>query len=187
MSKSLNSLMNEMARTESAMSRIKPRRPHVHMKPLSEIEAFILLDDTLENLNKQYLNAKRQANDLVNLNGADDAMADIARDMEDSAWCAMQTRYLELRAERNIMARAQDMMRRRNKQIQDLKERATQRHKQKQAREFMNYLKVIKTVKEKNRTPQIFEWLMLFLILRIDMLGQNTKQRNYSNAFAIAV
>jgi hypothetical protein len=114
-------------------------------------------------------------------------MADIARDMEDSAWCAMQTRYLELRAERNIMARAQDMMRRRNKQIQDLKERATQRHKQKQAREFMNYLKVIKTVKEKNRTPQIFEWLMLFLILRIDMLGQNTKQRNYSNAFAIAV
>ena len=48
-------------------------------------------------------------------------MAEIAIDMEDSAWCAMQTRYIELRAKRHLMARAQDMMRHRDKQIEELK------------------------------------------------------------------
>jgi len=110
--KSLNSIMNQMARQETALGFVKPRT-HKNLQPLEELDAFVLLDDVLEDLHKQYLDAKAQYKELVSLSGADDAMATVALDMQDSAWCAMQTRYIELRAERKMMAQAQDMIRRR--------------------------------------------------------------------------
>ncbi len=180
MSRSLNSIMNEMARTQSAMAKVKPRQAHHGMKALTELEAFRLLDNTLENLHKQYIDAKAQTKELVSLNGTDDAMASVAIDMEDSAWCAMQTRYLELREKRHLMAQAQDMMRRRERQLNDLKERVEQSHKQRQARDFMNYLKLMEMIKKKNKTPQIFEWLMLFLIFRDKFFGQHAQQNSYN-------
>ena len=114
-------------------------------------------------------------------------MTEIAIDMEDSAWCAMQTRDIELRAKRHLMARAQDMMRHRDKQIEELKESAEATNKQRQARDFMNYLKLMEAIKEKNKTPKIFEWLILFLIFRFDLIGQNANKKNYAHIFPIAV
>ena len=184
--KSLNSIMNEMACNQSALKSL-PQHQAKTLEPLNEIEAFILLDDTLENLHKQYLEAKAQTKELIALNGTDDAMAEIAIDMEDSAWCAMQTRYIELRAKRHLMARAQDMMRHRDKQIEELKESAEATNKQRQARDFMNYLKLMEAIKEKNKTPQIFEWLILFLIFRFDLMAQNANKKNYAHIFPIAV
>ncbi|MES2729001.1 MAG: hypothetical protein V4621_02740 [Pseudomonadota bacterium] len=55
-------------------------------------------DPVLASLIKQYLNSSRQHKDLLRTNGMQDAMVDVAADMVDSAWCALQTRLLELRA-----------------------------------------------------------------------------------------
>ena len=55
-------------------------------------------DPTLASLIKQYLNASRAHKDLIRHHGAQDAMTEVAADMVDSAWCALQTRLLELRA-----------------------------------------------------------------------------------------
>jgi len=51
----------------------------------------------------------------------------------------------------------------------------------------MNYLKIMKVMKEKNKIPQIFEWLILFLIFRIDVFSQSQQKNNYHHAMPIAV
>ncbi len=55
-------------------------------------------DPILASLIKQYLNASRQHKGLLRSHGTQDAMVEVAADMVDSAWCALQTRLLELRA-----------------------------------------------------------------------------------------
>lgn len=55
-------------------------------------------DPLLASLIKQYLNASRQHKSLMKLHGYHDPMADVAADMVDSAWCAVQTRIIELQA-----------------------------------------------------------------------------------------
>ncbi len=170
--------MNEMAHASApAGGGVFERRKR--LRSLSELEAFILLDDTLEALHKQYMDAKAQRKELVALCGRDDAMTVVAIDMEDSCWCAMQTRYIELRAVGKMMAKAQTMMRRREYDIKEMELRILERDKEKQARDFMNYLKIIEVLKEKNKTPRIFEWLALFLFLRIDVFGQNPNKNLY--------
>ena len=42
--------------------------------------------------------------------GSDDGMTELAVLNEDSAWCTMQTRYLELRNNRDSMARAKSVL-----------------------------------------------------------------------------
>ncbi len=149
------------------------------LRALSELDAFILLDDTLDSLNKQYLDAKVQRKELVALYGDDDAMASVAIDMEDSAWCAMQTRYIELRAERKIMAQAQAMMRRRERDMQEQETRILHRDKEKQARDLVNYLRILKVVKEKNRTPKVLELFAVLFFLDVDIFGNNVHKTSY--------
>ena len=183
MNRSLNNVMNKMARCESILSTMAPYRT-ASLECLSELDAFVILDDTLNFLHKQYLEAKTQRKELVALNGADDAMVDVALDMEDSAWCAMQTRYIELRAQRKMMAQAQQMMRVRERQIEELNEKIEQSHKQKKAQDFVNYLKAMEVMKQKNKTPRIFEWLVLFLIFRDNFINRSLNQQfqNFSMA-----
>ena len=132
--------------------------------PISELEAFIQMDDTLAQLNKDYLEAKVQRLELVALNGADDAMAEVALDMEDSAWCAMQTRYLELREERELMERAQRMMRKIEAEIEKVKlsEQAAE------ARQVAGYMKVLERIKQMAKEPKIYELLLLFMIFKFE-------------------
>lgn len=180
---SLNSIMNEMARRQDVLS-YAVVKPSKKLEPLSELEAFAVLDDTLEALYKQYLDAKAQRKELVLIGGADDAMASVAMDMEDSAWCAMQTRYIELRKDGLMMKRAQKMRRQRDLEIQEQEEVILQNDKIKQARDFANYLKILKIMKQKNKTPRIFEWLFVFLLLNIDIFGQNTYRKSYGLSMA---
>ena len=66
--KSLNEMMNELAQGRNTV-----RRNHAPFKPnqtspeeaLSELDAFAQLDDLLESLQKQYLDAKAQRAELT--------------------------------------------------------------------------------------------------------------------------
>lgn len=160
--------MNDMVQRLDAIrpADVKKRAPTA----LSELEAFIQTDDLLADLNKQYLEAKRERKELVALNGADDAMTEVALDMEDSAWCAMQTRYLELRQDRELMAKVQRMMRQSEEEI----EYEVKRDKERNLKQFIYYTQALNRMKEKNKTPRIFEWAILLLIFKMVPLHKNT-------------
>ncbi len=121
--KSLLQIMNEVSRTLDNGYAPAPRvRIDLSKRaPLSEMEAFCRLDPLLADLYKQYLDAKGHRTALVSLNGPNDPMAEIAIDMEDSAWCAYQVRYMELRAQRDKMALAQRLMDEDRREIEDAK------------------------------------------------------------------
>lgn len=88
-------------------------RPYEHEAPdrmISELEAFMHFDDLLSKLHKEYMDAKEQRQKAVREFGADEPMTEVAVLVEDSAWCAVQTRHMELRDDRALMKSAKDMM-----------------------------------------------------------------------------
>ncbi|HPD83515.1 MAG: hypothetical protein R3D88_05700 [Alphaproteobacteria bacterium] len=159
---SLHQIMNDMASRLEVLH--VPASSKRAPTPLSELEAFMQIDDLLMSLNKDYLEAKAQRIELVALYGSEDAMVEVIMDMEDSAWCAMQTRYLELRAERELMERAQRLMRRAEEKIEEEK----LREKIYEAHQFAYFVKILEKVKEMNKTPKIFEWAFLLLLFKLE-------------------
>lgn len=77
---------------------------------LDELSAFRCLDPLLDALHCDFMTAKGASAQAVKEFGADSPMAEIACEAEDSAWCAMQTRLLEVRGDRALMRRAQDLI-----------------------------------------------------------------------------
>lgn len=125
-----------------------------------ELAVFIDLDPVLATLNQQYLYARRNHATARKQHGSDSPMADIAADMEDSAWCAMQTRLMELRAQGDMMRRVQKIMweaeRAAQKDIQDEKDR--------RALTFFYRLETAQLIKKKNKSSVIYEWLAMIII-----------------------
>jgi hypothetical protein len=74
------------------------------------MDAFIEIDPLLAQLHKDFIDARQMRIKAQSEYGQDNAMTDMAGYSEDSAWCAMQTRYMELRADRDCMAQAQKMV-----------------------------------------------------------------------------
>ena len=158
---SLHQMMNDMVTRLDAICANDPKK-RAH-EPLSELEAFIHIDGLLASLNKQYIEAKNHRKELASLYGANDAMAEVALDMEDSAWCAIQTRYLELRDQRELMARAQRLMRGAEEAVED----EAKREKQKEIDKYIYWTKTLEQVKKVNKTPRIFEWIVLLLLFKL--------------------
>ncbi len=139
--------------------------------PLSEIDAFMQMDDLLAHLHKEYLEAKIHRQQLLAQNGKGDPMAEIAMDMEDSAYCAFQTRYIELRQIGELMAKVQRLMRESMETIE--REKNKEREK-----EFRNFI-LLSKMQEKNRQENNqggFEYAILLLIFN---LVPSPKQQSY--------
>lgn len=66
---------------------------------LSEVEAYRAVDSTLARLHKEFLDCRRNRLRALEQQGEGSAMADIARDLEDSAQSAIETRIIELRTD----------------------------------------------------------------------------------------
>ncbi|QQG36758.1 MAG: hypothetical protein HYS17_03010 [Micavibrio aeruginosavorus] len=66
---------------------------------LSEVEAYKAVDSTLARLHKEFLDCRRNRLRALEQQGEGSAMADIARDLEDSAQSAIETRIIELRTD----------------------------------------------------------------------------------------
>lgn len=105
------SLQQAMNRVSSGLEQAGLASPETAQPLREEIDVFAQYDPLLADLQKQYLDARAVRKRQLESFGAEDPMAEIAADMEDSAWCAMQTRYIELRDERLLMARVQKEMR----------------------------------------------------------------------------
>ena len=134
--------------------------------PLSEIEAFMQMDDLLAHLHKEYLEAKIHRTQLLAQNGQNDPMAEIAMDMEDSTYCAFQTRYIELRQIRDMMAKAQRLMRESVENIEREKNKE-------QLQKFTNFVLLSKMQARQNEQNRLdnakggFEYAILLLIFNL--------------------
>ncbi|MFN3828218.1 MAG: hypothetical protein ACK4NR_11415 [Micavibrio sp.] len=90
----LQSIIEDMA---LRLDSIRPDDDGFAMGMLNEVEAYMAVDSTLASLHKEFIDSRRNRLRALEQQGEGSAMADIARDMEDSAKSAMETRILELR------------------------------------------------------------------------------------------
>lgn len=171
--------MNDMVTRLDAICADDPKkRGHA---PLTEMEAFIHIDGLLAGLNKQYMEAKNTRQELASTFGNDDAVTEVALDMEDSAWCAMQTRYLELRDQRELMARAQRLMAGAQEAVED----EIKREKNKEVSKYVYWTKILNQLKEVNKTPHIYEWIILLMMFKMPTANQ-APHYYHRRAFAAA-
>lgn len=152
----LQAIMNDVSRRlDQEPSSYAPTRA-----VLSEMDAFMLLDPLLASLNKEYLDAKHNRLRAAKDYGSGDGMTELAALLEDSAWCAMQTRYMEVRSERAMMAKAQDLME--ESRVEELRLAKKERERDAlQAFEAMQLFTRMRATREKNYADF---WLMLFML-----------------------
>ena len=89
-------------------------------------------------------------------------MADVARDMEDSAWCAMQTRYMEVRGDRDLMREVQQIQ---NEQ-RETERRALEGQRRREALETYYTADMVARMHRRDKAPAILEWVVLLWIMR---------------------
>jgi Asp-tRNA(Asn)/Glu-tRNA(Gln) amidotransferase A subunit family amidase len=169
---SLQDIMNDIAGQKPdafANACQKTSQKKMAAKPLDELHAFMRLDPLLADLHKQYMDAKDNCAELVREHGADDVMVDVAMDMEDSAWCAMQTRYLEVRAKRDLMEKAQHLMRVSEQEIAQNVEADLKQERKKQFDLYLAMLKMFDQQRQKERRLDLgtFEALFVMFIFKL--------------------
>jgi len=163
---SLHQIMNDIAGRLDAIDPVQENR--LTREPISELEAFITLDPLLAHLNKQYQDIKQNRN--CTQSDAFSALNEVAEEQEDSAWCAMQTRYLELRQDGMLMRKARQIMREglvreeleaREQEEADAVKAEKERKKETKAFEE-NIRLVVRKEKDENKNANVLEWLLLF-------------------------
>jgi hypothetical protein len=155
---SLQMIMNDVAAVVSAGDIFKSCKQTIGT--LDEFGAFLMLDALLADLQKQYLDAKSNHAKAVKEYGPGEPMTDMAAWMEDSAWCAVQTRYMELRADRVLMAKAQTMVRADQAEGQD-KEEKTQKA---EALKIAQMMQLYESMRPQRKDNDAAMWWLYFLL-----------------------
>jgi hypothetical protein len=145
----LQSIMKDVS------ANIVPAAPSV----LTELQAFLVIDPLLARLHKEYLDAKDTRCKSEKDFGKGDAMTDMALLVEDSAWCAMQTRYMEVRADRALMSQAQSLMD--DERAKDKKQR--EQEKTADALRFYNYMEMLMRIRKREVSSINWLWALIFL------------------------
>lgn len=161
--RSLQDVMRAVAARVEAMPERSayPVRVSEQTSVLSELEAFAALDPLLASLRKDFLDTKAHATVLTAKNGRDDPMAQVAADLQDSAWCAMQTRYLELRAQRSLMRKAQRLVH----QSEDAEQKRREKKRTESLLLFIRQLQAL-DARKKHRSISLFD--LIFILLFAD-------------------
>jgi len=173
MALSLQDIMNNVS---SAIERGAVPMPRAQ-GAMSELQAFMELDPLLASLHKQYVDARAVRLMAVKDFGAGDAMTEIALLAEDSAWCAMQTRYMELRADRMMMRDAQAMMR--ESEAEEILARAAEEDRKALEKFYWMNAMARAQEREKKKTDGAL-WLLAVWIL---FMGDPPLLRGYQPSF----
>lgn len=123
---------------------------------MDDMSAFLLIDPVFAGLNKHYLDAKAIRRQSEKEYGAGDVMTSIAADMEDSAWCALQTRYMELRGDAAMSAAAKEKM----AEADECERRKKELEKEEDGRRLAERLQVLAIIEKRKQKDMLF-----FLIL----------------------
>lgn len=149
--------MNEVS---ARLDRVPPKQPSVPTQDgLDEMQALMALDPLLASLHKQYLDAKVSRIQAQKEYGAGDGMTEMAAILEDSAWCSMQTRYMEVRADRHLREQANTMVEESRLEIEEAA-------RKKRERETWDYVQAIQTMvrmREEDRRSMAGWWIILMM------------------------
>ncbi len=161
---SLQSILNDVSKRLDAF---QEEEAPVTQDLMSELDVFARLDPLLGDLQKQYRNAQLTRRQQEKQFGHDSAMADVALEAQDSAWCAMQTRYMEVRKDRSLMHKVQSILhRQKQEQLQQQEEKLqTERtHKAEQLRLY-HQLRQNTDIRrdQKGGGDILLAWLWLFI------------------------
>lgn len=156
--------MNRVTQELAAVRPADPAGRAPPRDPLDELSIFASIDPLLGDLQRQYKDARYLRRTQEKDFGRDDAMAEIARDSEDSAWCAMQTRYMEVRSDRDMMREMQAIQ----NEAREAEVKAQEREKQRIALETYQHLDTMERMRASAKAPAIFEWMLLFMLMRND-------------------
>lgn len=102
---SINDILNKIDARLDDLRLTDDTAPIVSLDPLSEVGLYITSDRLLADLYRQYLEAQRNYINSIQDHGKDSPMTEIASDMSESAFCAMETRLIELREEEGMAER----------------------------------------------------------------------------------
>ncbi len=155
---SIQDVMNTVARQLEKAPRRDPSAPR---QILSELEIFASIDPLLGDLQRQYKDARYNRRMHEKTFGADDPMTDVARDTEDSAWCAMQTRFMETRGDRDMMRQMQAIQCEQHAEERREKEQEQQRN----ALDTFYRADTMMRMKKQAKTPVIYEWLIVLWLM----------------------
>jgi hypothetical protein len=145
---------------QSIMNDVSAHIVETAVPVLTEMQAFLCIDPLLARLHKEYLDAKDNRCKSEKDFGKDNPMTDMALLVEDSAWCAMQTRYMEVRADRVLMAQAQSLMEEERAKEKQRKER----EKSADALRFFNYMEMLMSMRKKEVSSLNWVWAFIFLL-----------------------
>ena len=157
-------IMNEVSARLDHGPSFTPTRS---VRILDEMQAFMLLDPLLADLNKQYVDAKGARLQAEKEYGRGDGMTDMAMMLEDSAWCAMQTRYMEVRANRRLMSQAHNLMdeSRREEEERVAEEKTRNALKLIDQMQMMLRIREMSEAQEKRARSRADWWLFLMLMV----------------------
>lgn len=143
----------------------------IHPKddPLDEIEAFMHADPILASLHKHYLDAYARYRKIIGTNGSDDPMAEVSKDMLDSARSAVHTRLLEL----------QDI------RTEEQEELIKKKMKQKRVEQDIEKSRSLMEKKVRKKEDDLYFWLLLFYWLINRTLFTARKKLSAANDFAL--
>ncbi len=156
--KNLHDVMNDVAAALERRGCTPRRMPRG--EALTELQAFAALDPLLLDLRKEYLNAQEYRRQIEKDFGCDDGMTDMAILAEDSAWCAMQTRYMELRADSCLLMEAQALM----EQCALEKEKRDLEVRQQQALENYQYMSMLSRIQRQKEQDDSYFWLLFWVL-----------------------
>lgn len=163
-SQGLHNIMNDVASMLDGMVMSAPKSaPSALREPMSEMDAFIEMDPLLAQLHKDFIDARQMRTQAQKEYGADDAMTEMAAYSEDSAWCAMQTRYMELRADRDNMAQAQELV------AEDIREceREARELREEETLKLYGQMQVYHRMRERHG-PSAAQILFFYILLMIN-------------------
>lgn len=153
---SLSDVLNDLAGGRAAAL----ARDIVPVSSVTEESLFIGQDAVLASLNREYLNSRAYHDAARREHGADSPMTDIAADALDSAWCAMQTRLMELRADGGLMRLVQTKLRDAAREA----ERAQREAQDRGALSLFNRMEAARIAKAHDKSSPVYDWLLVFMI-----------------------
>lgn len=159
MDKNLHDVMNDVSARLERRGCTPRRLPRGEV--ISELQAFAALDPLLFDLRKQYFDAKSTRTQSEKDFGIDDCMTDMAMIEEDSAWCAMQTRYMELRSDRALMMKAQALI------MESIceQERLARAEREEEARKISQQMDLLLRMRDAQNKKDEEDWLLALLLL----------------------
>ncbi len=124
---SVNDILNKIDARLDDLRLTDDTAPVVSLDPLSEIGLYITNDRLLADLYRQYLESQKHYITSIQTHGKDAPMTEIASDMSESAFCAMETRLIELREEESLAQRVMKLQeQQRETYIEDMKARQSE-------------------------------------------------------------